>query len=204
MSWIDVYEPKIWQELLLPKLPKTRKNLQKLFETGQFTHRGILLHGKGGSGKSTFAKMLAETRDWDVIEIDPRGVGKKDLEDLEQRLTLKCFAEKYLVLANELSESSTDFRDGLRGVIDKHHTKAFFLFTDNHHQKLLDANPELLGRIKAIQWDDLDQEELKKYFYGILEKEGVDTRANRIIVDTQVKTLCPSIREMMSEIEFNI
>jgi hypothetical protein len=205
MSWVVKHTPKVWQDLLLPNAYVYRKQIETLFETGQFPYYGILVHGRGGSGKTTFLDILAGQPRWQVYQLKESGETKKALDDLNYALSMVPFADKHLVIGNEISESTKDFRNGLRSIIDKHNHHAFFAFSDNDVSKLKQENPQVFDdeRIKSISWDIVSDEELEKICFTVLDKEGVLTPKNKELAQTLVQQNKPSIRKILQTLEFN-
>jgi DNA polymerase III delta prime subunit len=210
MKWRTKYAPKVWTELLLPKDKILRSTVSDLFNYGDCGFDGFLLYGSGGSGKTTFAEMLEDHTGWDIYELNASGECKKDLDDLKTVCHLipggedKGLGHKNLILGNEISESSGDFRRGLRDIIDKS-LDTFFIFTDNNYDKLKAENAQLFDdeRILAFCWDDLDHIEFIDVCNKILLAEGFSPIKNSVLVTALVTRCHPSIRKTINELQFN-
>ena len=133
-SWADKYYPRTLEDLVLPTDDYTL--LTELMETGYCPYKGVLLHSiEGGTGKTSYVNVL-KNEDYDVLEVLSTHTGVKDVLALETKLQQSWWnfvsRKKTLVVINEISESSSAFRQGLRHLIDNYSKVAFFIFTDNN------------------------------------------------------------------------
>jgi predicted AAA+ superfamily ATPase len=206
LSWIRKYKPLTHDELLLPYNKQVRTLVKVLFETDDFPFYGLILHGVGGTGKTTFIETLIRHKGWGLTELKDSGESKHYLEVLDNRLANSTLFGKQLVFCNEVSKCSKDFREGLRGIIDRHNENTFFIFSDNNYDKLKSENPQLFDneRIKAIHWDNLSKGEFRDKCLAILKAEGLLNSKNEAEMDKQVGLKFPSIRSVIQNLETNL
>lgn len=212
-NWIDKYSPKDWTEILLPSHPSQRKVITDLFTNGTCTYRGIVLYGDGGSGKTTLINALIKLHpEWNHYQISSSGDKKAELLELKNKLRnthqynwLYETPNYYLVYGNEISKSTSDYRDGLRELTDEYHNIAFFIFSDNNYSKLKEDNPQLFDdeRIYGINYNSIVDEEILQLCYSILVVEGLDTDKNREKARKIVGDCRPSIRKIIQKLELN-
>ena len=192
-DWCEQYFPKSISELLIPEdtpLVPVEHIINKLLQTGDCSFGGFVLYGNGGSGKSVFVSFLQQYVEWGRIYIvNDTGAGKSEIDEIEKELRLwshPTVGKKVLVVANELSKSTKDFRDGLRGLIDRYKGSIFIASTDNDIQKLRIENPQLIGfrRILEIDWDLIPKQRVVERCVEILRKENAFTEdAYKRLVD---------------------
>lgn len=211
-AWTKKYSPKIYTEQLLPAKSGIRSLVKEIFDGTYDTYKGILLYGKGGTGKTTFAKTLANHTGWDVYELEESGETKKSLDTIKTVISTIPYnhkgdqfgGSKHLIVGNEISESSLSFRNGLRAIIDKS-VDTFFVFTDNNYDKLLSENPQVFGdeRILCLCWNDLIDTEILGMCERILKSEGKYSAPNMVIASTLIKRHYPSVRQIIEKLQEN-
>jgi replication-associated recombination protein RarA len=211
MSWLELYEPKVFDELLIPlntPLVPVRSQIETLCNTGRCTPQGLVLYGNGGSGKTTFANFLKNVtfKDAYIYNIPDTGAGKSEIAEIEDQIKLRVnefLKQDVLIIANELSKSSKDFRDGLRGVMDRQRGNFFLIATDNDIAKLRDENPQLIGfrRILEIDWDLIPKADIKKRCGWILKQEGVLVPLTVDRLDLLINAHSPDIGTIITMLE---
>jgi DNA polymerase III delta prime subunit len=208
LPWTKKYAPKTFDELLFPPIPALRARLADLFDTGHFPYPGLILEGVGGTGKSTLINLLSK-QEWvgTVITLNSSGQNKSDLDSLKNALGNHPGAfGKHLVLGNEIIESSSDYINGLRGLMDDYSNDAFFAFTDNHYANLCVKFPQLFSnqRVRSINFNTIAKTDIKECCMRILKAEGKDNPTNEKILDICIKDYYPSIRAIIEDLEFQV
>ena len=103
--------------------------------------------------------------------------------------------QKLLLIGNEISQSSPDFINGLRGIFDEYAGRILGLFTDNHFDYLLEKYPQVFDnqRVCHINFNYIEGEDLFNYLKMVVEKEGISNISNAELNEI-VKMKKPSIR----------
>ena len=206
-AWRKKYNAGSLDEVLYPKDVRTRKLLKTFIQSHNFVEDGMILCGEGGTGKTTFVELIMQDPYWQVTVLDPSGEGIDRIVGLKN--TLSCVpwggAQKHLVVCNELSSSSSMFREALRGVLDDFSEVAFFIFTDNKYDKLAEQNPQVFNdeRIYKLIWDDLDKADIKKMCVEILTIENClpETDRDWALLDALIDKNYPSLRKTVAKLD---
>lgn len=208
-AWIDKYKPTTLKDLLIPEdtpLLPINYLIKKFIDTDQCIYSGFVLYGNGGSGKTAFADFLSGRPGWITFRVKETGVGKAEIDQIEKDIVTynwDGFGQKVLVLANELSQCSKEFRDGLRGIIDNYRGKVFIIATDNNVAKLINENPQLIGvrRILTIDWDLIPISRIVERCAEILVAENELTDVNYARLELLAKTYSPDIGSVLQMLQ---
>lgn len=182
IDWVDKYSPKVPGDLLIPNdtpLVPVKDIVNRLLTTGTSSFSGFVLYGNGGSGKTCFVNVLKQLSYWQIYTIPDTGAGKAEIDDIEKEIELWTHpaansGKTVLIVCNEFSKSSKDFRDGLRGLCDRYRGRMFVIATDNDIEKLKFENPQLVGfrRLLQIDWDLISKADIVDRCSKILKAEG--------------------------------
>lgn len=212
VSWVVKYAPKHYSELMVPAKPYVKKFVKDLFE-GTSASQAVLLYGKGGSGKSTLIELLSEQPGaWQIKKLATTGEKKNSIDSLINTLSTVPFSTiagvpaRHLVIGDEIEQSSTEFLDGLRSVLDmnKRLPKAdqfLLLCTTNHFDKLTSTAPELVDRMQCLEWDLIPPTDILVKLRQVLLAEKLYTEANYKLATTLVKQYHPSVRKCLTELQ---
>ena len=189
MSLLTKYAPTKLSELVLPANKSDKMLIETLIEKNAFPYSGLLLASpNGGSGKSAAVSVIAENPYWQVFNAKSLQIGIDDLLNLQDIISLvPLFGEKHLVIIEEISESSKNFRLGLRRLMDNYGSNAFFLFTDNNPSKLVSETPQVFDNQRVFNMD-----------YSLLDVNMLQQRVMKIITAEKPEIFADS--EKMAEI----
>jgi hypothetical protein len=213
VPWEIKYAPTNFDDFILP--PDTpdipiRAVLKKLYSTGQCLYGGLLITGAGGSGKSTFIESLMKQDWWVVYKVTDTGAGKAEIDQIKLEIDLwdsdrrTGGIKRVLILANEISKSTKDFRDGLRGLLNpEYYGRVFLVATDNHYDKLVIENPELFDdeRVLCLDWDKVPKAAIATRVSEILAAEGLLTEENWEKASAYCEAFKPSIRKVLKRLQ---
>jgi replication-associated recombination protein RarA len=200
----ETLRPKKFNELVLDK--QFIEKLQKMHDTHNVMN--MIFYGKPGSGKTSAARIFADSPEFDCLQIN----GSLDTKIEIVRTKIMSFATSMSLLlqpkicfideADYLSKSS---QASLRGVIEHTSKNCRYIFTANDMSKI---HPALCSRLMPICFDMTPlqiEEELKRYKTRVTEfmnQNSLNIDMNRIsrIIDMNF----PDYRIIANKLEFEI
>ena len=198
--WVEKYIPQVASDLILPV--KGREHLLDLLLNKRTPYGSVLLHSKEpGTGKTSFANILGKRNDLDTVEIITTGCGIGEINRMRTICKGSWPGMKWLFILNEVSESSLQFRQGLRNLMDETDSVAFYIFTDNDEPKLFKENPAVFAdeRVRRIDFATPPKEDYTAKLVSIFKNEGIvgyDKLAESVADDAY-----PSIRRGIKNLE---
>jgi len=199
--FVEKYRPKTLEDLILPS---DLKNVFKsILNKGELTN--MIFYGSPGVGKTSLAKILAETLGFEMLFIN----GKNCVIDF-LRYGLPQFAsnlsfdsKKKLVVIDEAEKMTTDFANGLLSFIEEFHKNCTFILTTNFPSSFL---PSFDSRFNKISFDYKNKEEKKEVFveflesvYNILDKENI--KYDKKVVMNFIFPYFPDLRQALNNLQ---
>lgn len=193
--WVEEFRPQTLDEILLP----TR--LKKRFENGLDTN--ILLVGSAGIGKTTLAKILCKDFTAKMINASlDNGIDsvRNQMVNFCQTSSLKNHYK--VVILDECDNLSPAAQSAIRGVIEKFHKVARFIFTCNYPEKLLDP---IKSRFEVVDLNFTAEEEIEqtklcmKRIIEICNAKGVKITADAI--RAIMKRYFPDMRSIVKTLQ---
>ncbi|WP_298752042.1 AAA family ATPase [uncultured Arcobacter sp.] len=198
-GWIHKYRPKTVDELIIPdNLKEYAKNIIESENIGS-----ILLNGRAGIGKTSFAFVLADTLEYDTLYINcsvKTGIDvlRTDIQDFAYSMSLEH--DKKVVILDEMDRLSPNTMDGLKSFMEEFSSTTDFICITNHKDKL----PEpVISRTEDIEFSlsKDDKVKLAKQFYArfvkILESENAP--CNKDVCKHLMATYFPDMRKILIE-----
>ncbi|EJW03100.1 hypothetical protein EDEG_02508 [Edhazardia aedis USNM 41457] len=163
MLWTEKHRPKDQKSFQAPEHIKNLLNKK--------VNQHILLYGPPGSGKTTFAHLLA--KDTKLLELnasDERGISTV-------RNTIKTFASSInsqkTIILDECENLTADAQQCLRRIMEDFSETTRFIFTTNYLSKIIDP---LKSRLFKIKFECMPENYI--YLKEIGEKEGLKLDEN--------------------------
>ena len=196
--------PKNFEELVLDEYFK--KKLQKMYESRNVMN--MIFYGKPGTGKTSAAKIFADSEHFDSISIN----GSLDTSIDIVRTTIINFAATMslhqhhkICFIDEADYLSKGSQASLRGVIEETSGICRYIFTVNNISKM---HPALCSRLMPLCFDMTPVQiatELAKYkvrVIAMLKEHSTDIDEARIsrLIDMNF----PDYRTIANKIEFEL
>lgn len=208
ISWSEKYRPANLEEVIFNNT-STKDLFQKMIDGKQMSNN-LLLYGACGTGKSSCARVLANSLvdDFDLLTIN--GSKENDVDTMRDKIhvfaTGAClnygnpeYAPHRIVHIEEadyLSASSQAVLRDLMELCDEYNT-CKFIFTCNYPDKLIDA---IHSRCACLEFKTPDIEQVVERCVAILEAENVVFDVD-VICDV-VEGKFPDIRGVINELQF--
>jgi replication factor C small subunit len=156
----------------------------------------LLLHGIQGTGKTTLAKMLANTLDCDYIYINASD--ERNIDTVRDKIvsfaSTNSFSPLKIVILDEADFLTPVAMAALRSVMEQFSAKTRFILTCNYIEKIIDP---LISRCQTFSINPPKKIDLLKHIcLNILDKEEVNY--SRGDVATIITKHFPDIRKMIN------
>lgn len=190
--WTSKYRPKTLSEMSLPD------RLQKRFQNGLDCN--ILLAGVSGNGKTTLARILAEP--YSTLFID--GSTETGIDVVREKIVGFCTTSsilksgKKVVLIDEIDGFSIQAQKSLKVITEKHERDAYFVFTSNHPNKIIE---QLHSRFEYVDFNFSDVELSKqkinylKHIQKISKLEGL--KIQKEVYNYLITEVYPDMRKII-------
>lgn len=195
------YAPKSFDDLIIPERIRTK------LKEGATQH--LLLYGSPGTGKTTTARLLAQSFGIPYLEIDAStdtgiNVLRNQISTFCSTMSLTESSFKYskIVILDEIDGISKEFSKALKATTERFEKNTIFLATTNHINEVADT---LLSRFHQVNYDFSEEEESEmmrgyiKRIYTIAKDEGMTFDKDALV--EFVQRSFPDMRSMLNSLQ---
>jgi replication factor C small subunit len=166
--WVEKYRPQTLKDYIGNELLKEK--VQSYLDNNDVPH--LLLYGKAGTGKTTLAKIIANT-----IECDYMVINASDENNVETvRNKVKNFASGAsfkgfkIIILDEFDYMTPNAQAILRNLMETFSRHTRFILTCNYHEKIIEP---ILSRCQTFAVNPPSKKEVAVHVSDILSKEGI-------------------------------
>ena len=189
--WVEKYRPQTLKDYIGNELLKEK--VQSYLDNNDVPH--LLLYGKAGTGKTTLAKIIAQT-----IECDMMVINASDENNVETvRNKVKNFASGAgfkgfkIIILDEFDYMTPNAQAILRNLMETFSRHTRFILTCNYHEKIIEP---ILSRCQTFAVNPPSKKEVAVHVTEILNKEGI--RFDIKDVADIISSFYPDIRRVMN------
>jgi replication factor C small subunit len=166
--WVEKYRPQTLKDYIGNDLLKEK--VQSYLDNNDVPH--LLLYGKAGTGKTTLAKIIAQT-----IECDYMVINASDENNVETvRNKVKNFASGAgfkgfkIIILDEFDYMTPNAQAILRNLMETFSRHTRFILTCNYHEKIIEP---ILSRCQTFAVNPPSKKEVAVHVSDILNKEAI-------------------------------
>jgi len=189
--WVEKYRPQTLNDYIGNDLLKEK--VQSYLDNNDVPH--LLLYGKAGTGKTTLAKIIAQT-----IECDMMVINASDENNVETvRNKVKNFASGAgfkgfkIIILDEFDYMTPNAQAILRNLMETFSRHTRFILTCNYHEKIIEP---ILSRCQTFAVNPPSKKEVAVHVTDILTKEGIQFDI-KDVADI-ISSFYPDIRRIMN------
>ena len=194
--WTEKYRPKV----LVDMVGDFKNKIEKYLEHPEKMQHLLLYSLTAGTGKTTLAKVIANSLDADTLLLNSSDDRK--IETIREKVNgfVKTKSAKIgtrrVVILDEADGLTAAAQDALRHLMEAFASNALFILTCNNKHKVISA---LQSRCAPIPFSNPDKKEILKYLIDICEKETLEYTPEGLqqIIDREY----PSIRNCVQVLQ---
>jgi DNA polymerase III delta prime subunit len=195
--WPEKYRPKTVSEYVGE--PSFVERMEKWINSGEVSH--LLLHSEtGGTGKTTAARIIANSLDADILEINASE--QNGIEIIRDTIipfaSQMGFGKWKICILDESDFLTPNFQAALRPVMETYSSVTRFILTANHVDKIIQP---IRSRSNVIEINSPPKKDVLKRLTYILESENVTFTVEDVA--KVVKDMYPDQRSMINYLQEN-
>ena len=180
----------------------TGKILRKMVESDKI--RSIILFGPPGTGKTTFAMIIANMTGAEFYSLNASSAGTKDIRAVVAKAELRIKKERRqtIVFADEIHRWSKNVQDVLLPSVERGTISLIGATTQNPYFAI---NPPILSRSEIFEFKHLNKADLKEIIKSAIthyfKHEDMEVRFSKGSVDILLERCGGDARKLINVIE---
>ena len=200
----ETLRPKKFNELVLDK--QFQDKLQKMYDSRNVMN--MIFYGKPGSGKTSAAKIFADSEDYDSLCIN--GSLDTKIDVVRTRIinfasSMSLYSHHKICFIDEADYLSKSAQASLRGVIEDTSRNCRYIFTANDMSKI---HPALCSRLLPICFDMTAmqiEDELNLYKERVISfMREQSTTVDEVRINRVIEMNFPDFRTIANKLEFEM
>ena len=189
--WVEKYRPSKLDSYIGNQ--HLRSKVKVYIESGDLPH--LLLYGRAGTGKTTFAKLLVNNIECDYLYINASDENSVDVvrDKVKNFASTLGFKEMKVIILDECDYITPNAQAALRNLMETFSKNCRFILTCNYVERIIDP---IQSRCQSFQIIPPDRKEVAVHLNTILTKEGVKSDIEDIV--TIVNGGFPDLRRVIN------
>lgn len=159
--------------------------VRKMIANGGINH--LLLAGSPGTGKTTFAKVVANEIFGDDVQsqfIEFNASSDRGIDNLRNNILPLAKSNGFsnypykIILMDEADMMTPDAQAAFRRIMEEFSSKTRFIFTCNYEYRIIEP---LVSRFTCFKFNPLDLKTVAKRIYFVCKNEGIEKSKEEII-----------------------
>ena len=195
--WVEKYRPSSLQDYL--GNPQVKNIFEKYLRVGDIPH--LLLHGNAGGGKTTLAKIVANTiADGNYMYINASDENSVDVvrDKIKQFASSIGFGGVKIIILDEADFTTPSFQAALRNVMETFSKNTRFILTCNYVDKIIEP---IQSRCQVFNVVPPSKKDAAVLCSNILEHENVEF-SNKDLA-TVINANFPDVRKIINTLQQN-
>lgn len=193
--WAEKYRPKTIEEYV--GNPEISEYFKHCIEKNELNHL-LLYNSKSGTGKTSAAKILANSLDADVMYINASDENSVEIvrDRIKTFASSNSFKTWKIIILDEFSYFTMNAQSALNSMMEQFSKSTRFILTCNYIEKVF---PSIQSRCTCFHLDSPAKPIVAKRIQHILDSEKIDYDLPAIV--EMVKRYYPDQRTIINEVQ---
>lgn len=189
--WVERYRPQVLADYVGNESLKEKINIY--LQNGDVPH--LLFYGTAGTGKTTLAKLIANTVDADVMYINASDENNVDVvrEKIKNFASTMGFRQWKIIILDESDFMTPNAQAALRNLMETFSTTTRFILTCNYVEKIIDP---IQSRCQVFAITPPSKKDVAVRVNQILQQESIQFEMQDLV--TIIESGYPDIRRILN------